>query len=156
MIELNIPGFCDFQLAHAVFDYNGTIAIDGLLIPGVKEAIATLGRKLHVHVMTTDMTDLARSQLAGLPIKLVIVPPETQAESKLDFITRLGPHTVIAIGNGRNDAQMLRAAAIGIALIQKEGAAQEAVFNADIVSTNILDALELINNQDRLIRTLCS
>lgn len=156
MIEINIPGFRNLQLAHAVFNYNGTVAVDGTLLPGVKEAIAALVRNLHVHIITADTFDLARSQLAGLPVKLIIVPVESQTEAKLEFISRLGSDNVVAIGNSRNDRKMLNAAALSIALIQQEGASAETIANADIVSCSIFDALGLINNPKRLIAALRS
>ena len=61
-----------------------------------------------------------------------------------------------AAGNGRNDRKMLKAAALGIAVIQREGAAAETVAAADVVSSSILDALELLQNPKRLLATLRS
>src|SRR5512133_1291719 len=121
MIEINIPGFRNLQLKHIVSDYNGTLAVDGKLLPGVREAIAALAPDIQIHVITADTFGLAASQLAGLPVNLTITPVESQAEAKLEFVSKLGANAVVAIGNGRNDRKMLDAAAIGIALIQKEG-----------------------------------
>ena len=36
MIAIDIPGYKKIELAHLVLDYNGTLAIDGKLIDGVK------------------------------------------------------------------------------------------------------------------------
>jgi soluble P-type ATPase len=63
---------------------------------------------------------------------------------------------VVAIGNGRNDRRMLEAAALGIALIQREGAAVAALTSADVAATGILDALELLQMPKRLVATLRS
>jgi soluble P-type ATPase len=49
---------------------------------------------------------------------------------------------------------MLKEAAIGIAIIQKEGASFQALNNADIVCTSIKDALELVENPIRIKATL--
>ena len=49
---------------------------------------------------------------------------------------------------------MLKAAALGIALVQQEGGAVETLFSADIVSTSILDALDLFSHPQRLVATL--
>jgi soluble P-type ATPase len=62
----------------------------------------------------------------------------------------------VAIGNGRNDRKMPKAAAIGIALIQTEGGSAEALASADIASSTILEALDLLQNPKRLIATLRS
>ena len=37
MIKVSIPGFKSLSLKYLVLDYNGTIAIDGALVPGVKK-----------------------------------------------------------------------------------------------------------------------
>lgn len=156
MIEINIPGFRNLQLAHVVCDYNGTLAVDGKLLPGVRDAITTLSHDIQVHVITADTFGLAAGELAGLPVTLTIIPVESQAEAKLEFVSRLGADTVVAIGNGRNDRKMLSAAALGIALIQKEGASAETLTAADVVASGILDALDLLRNPKRLIATLRS
>jgi soluble P-type ATPase len=154
MIEINIPGFCHLQLAHLVLDYNGTLAIDGHLIPQVGKKLTKLSHDLHIHVLTADTFGLAKTGLAGLPLDLTIAPPEDQAETKQAFVSSLGAEQVVAIGNGRNDGPMLKAAALGIALVQLEGGAVETLLSADIVSTSILDALDLLSHPQRLVATL--
>ena len=42
MLAIAIPGFRDLEVEHLVLDYNGTLAIDGRLIPGVREALGAL------------------------------------------------------------------------------------------------------------------
>ncbi len=154
MIEINIPGFRHLQLAHLVLDYNGTLAIDGHLIPQVGKKLTKLSHDLHIHVLTADTFELAKTGLAGLPLDLTIAPPEDQAETKQAFVSSLGAEQVVAIGNGRNDGLMLKAAALGIALVQLEGGAVETLVSADIVSTSILDALDLFSHPQRLVATL--
>jgi soluble P-type ATPase len=62
----------------------------------------------------------------------------------------------VALGNGRNDRLMLKEAALGIALLQAEGAAVEALLAADVVAPDILVALDLLLAPDGLIATLRS
>lgn len=156
MISIDIPGFRDLNLAHLVLDYNGTLALDGKLLPGVADALSDLAAHIGIHVITADTFGLARAQLAGLPITLTVTPRDGQAEAKLQFVSELGADTVAAIGNGRNDRKMLNAAALGIALLQGEGGAAETLAGADVVSTNVLDALGLLGNPKRLVATLRS
>jgi len=156
MITIDIPGFRKLELAHLVSDYNGTLALDGNLLPGVAETLSKLAPNINIHVITADTFGLAKAQLAALPVKLIITPAESQAEAKLQFVSELGADTVVAIGNGRNDRRMLKAAALGIALVQTEGGAAETIASADVVSMNILDALDLLRNPKRLIATLRS
>jgi soluble P-type ATPase len=156
MIRIAIPGFRDLKLEHLVMDYNGTLAADGILLPGVGHVLTSMSSDIRIHVLTADTFGLAAAQLAGLPVELTILAEEFQAEAKLDFVTKLGSDRVVAIGNGRNDRKMLKAAAIGIVLIQKEGSSTETLESADVVSLNILEALDLLRNPKRLVATLRS
>jgi P-type E1-E2 ATPase len=156
MITVDIPGFGELHLEHLVLDYNGTLAMDGALLPGVVEAIHALAGTIHIHVVTADTYGVAAERLAGLPVDLAIIPATNQTVHKSAFIERLQADRVCAIGNGRNDRKMLEAAAIGIALIQGEGGAVETLKAADIVAIDILDAFGLLQHPKRLIATLRS
>ncbi|HQI81792.1 MAG TPA: ATPase P [Deltaproteobacteria bacterium] len=156
MMEIAMPGFGNLRVEHLVCDFNGTLAVDGELLPGVREVLAALACVVRVHVITADTFGRAASQLEGLPVDLTVIPVEAQAQAKLDYISRLGVETVVAIGNGLNDRDMLRAAAMGIALIHEEGASARTLACADIVCTGILDALDLLRKPKRLIATLRS
>ena len=156
MIALMIPGFGALELRHLVLDYNGTLALDGRLLPGVRDALNALADQVEIHVITADTFGLAGSELAGLPVNITIIPQEAQADAKLAHVEHLGAVGVFAVGNGRNDRKMLAAAAIGVAVAQAEGAAAETIAAADIVATDIVDALDLLRHLKRLIATLRS
>jgi soluble P-type ATPase len=156
MLEINIPGHKTLILHHLVMDYNGTLALDGILLEGVHPRLTSLSDQLSLHVITADTFGLACSQLEGLPCELAILPVEDQAHAKLAYIQRLGEDQVVAIGNGRNDRLMLQAATLGIAIVQGEGAALETCQSADVLTPNILAALDLLLFPKRLIATLRS
>ena len=156
MIEIEIPGLRKLCLEHVVCDYNGTLAVDGDLLPGVRGSLDALAARVQVHVITADTFGLAKDRLAGSPVGVTIIPAESQEQAKLEFVSKLGSERVMAMGNGRNDCRMLAAAAVGVALIQREGACAEAVMSADVVCTQILDALDLLLQPKRLIATLRS
>ena len=156
MLDIDIPGFARLHLTHLVSDYNGTLALDGRLLPGVVDALRVVSQTLTVHVITADTFGIAAQELAGLPVQLTITPTDDQAATKLAFVRRLGADTVVAIGHGRNDRLMLQTAALGIALVQREGGAAQTLASADLVATSVLDALELLRNPLRLRATLRS
>ncbi|MEK7949588.1 HAD family hydrolase [Luteolibacter soli] len=156
MIEIDIPGFDRLTLEHLVMDYNGTLAMDGAIHLGVREDLRCLAKSFKLHVLTADTHGLAALQLEGLPVSLTIIPGEAQAETKLEYVRDLGADRVVAIGNGRNDRLMLEAAALGIAVIQKEGASGAAIRSADVFTTSVLDAIDLLKHPLRLIATLRS
>ena len=156
MIEVNIPGYKVLRIEHLVLDHNGTLAVDGILIEGVKKRLEELSRVLQIHVVTADTFGKARSQLEGTPCELTVLPTGDQDLGKLAFVKRLGSDRTACIGNGRNDCLMLKEAALGIAVILAEGAAAVTLNSADVVCTSILSALELLQNPLRLTATLRS
>jgi soluble P-type ATPase len=156
MFTVTIPGWKTLQLAHLVLDYNGTIAFDGRVTEGVKARLNTLAASLTIHILTADTFGSVRQALAGLPCRLTVIPVDQQAEAKLAYVVELGPEACVCIGNGRNDRLMLKEAALGIALVQAEGAAVEALLAADVASCSILDALDLLCWPLRLTATLRS
>jgi soluble P-type ATPase len=156
MLRMTIPGWKNLQLSHLVLDYNGTIAFDGHLIDGVKPRLSSLAASLTLHILTADTFGGVREALSGIPCQLAIIPVDQQAEAKLAYIAQLDQETCVCIGNGRNDRLMLKEAALGIALVQAEGAAVEAIVAADVVTLNILNALDLLSHPLRLTATLRS
>jgi len=157
MLEIHIPGEArPINLSHLVLDYNGTVACDGRLISGVGGRLETLSTRLEIHILTADTFGSVREALAGVPCRLSIIPREEQAQAKLRYVEHLGLSGCVCVGNGRNDRLMLREAALGIAVIQAEGAAMTAVLAADVVTFGILDALDLLLHPLRLMATLRS
>ncbi len=156
MIEIKIPGYTTLQLKHLVLDHNGTLALDGILLSGVKERLKALSVDLEIHVLTADTFRQARSQLEGVPCKLSILPIDNQDIGKLEYVKKLSVEHTVCIGNGRNDRLMLKEAALGITVILEEGAAVETLSSADVVCKDILSALELLSSPLRLTATLRS
>jgi len=156
MVEVPIPGFNTLNLMHLVLDYNGTLAYDGKLLTDVKACLEVLSRSLQIHILTADTFGKAKKELNGMDCKLSILPLENQDIGKLSYVNQLGAGRSVCIGNGRNDRLMLKKAALGIAVVQGEGAASEAIMGADIIAPNIITALELLSNPLRLTATLRS
>jgi len=154
MIAVEIPGTQSLRLEHLVLDYNGTLAIDGKLIPRVADRLHALTANLAIHVVTGDTFGHAREALDRLPCSLTVLPPKRQAHAKLDYVEHLGLQTTVAIGNGANDRLMLHACRLGIAVVQREGAAGQTIAVADVVVPSILDALDLLLHPLRLVATL--
>ena len=156
MLEVAVPGYRNLDLSHLVLDYNGTIACDGRLIEGVEARLAVLSKNMEVHVLTADTFGTVKAQLAQTDCRLSVIPQGDQAGAKCDYVRKLGAERCVCVGNGRNDSLMLKEAAVGIAVMQAEGAAVAAVVAADVVVTSILDALDLLSNPLRLTATLRS
>jgi soluble P-type ATPase len=154
MLEIDIPGGERLRLAHLVADYNGTLAVNGVLLPGVAGAFRRLAERLHLHVVTADTFGKAGEALAGLPCKLFVLPEGGQDAAKLHYVESLGAANCVALGNGRNDRRMLAAAGLGIAVVEGEGAAVETLMAARVAVSGIGPALDLLLNPQRLVATL--
>lgn len=154
MIEIPIPGQRKLYLKYLVLDYNGTIAHNGEILVGVKKCLIELGAKLELHVVTADTFGNARACLAEVPCSLHLLNKLNQDRQKLEYIKSLGSDFTVCIGNGRNDCLMLKEACLGIAVILGEGAFSGVLFEADVICTNIIAALELLLFPTRLQATL--
>jgi soluble P-type ATPase len=154
MIEIEVPGWVTYRFQHLVLDVNGTIAKDGNLLQGVQELLAELRTRLDIHLITADTHGKQDSLDRSLGITSVRIPVQNQAKAKRDYIERLGADTVVAVGNGANDASMLEGAALGIVIIGPEGSSIEALLKAKIAASDIQTALELLLYPKRLIATL--
>jgi len=155
-IDVRVPGFGLLDLAHLVLDFNGTLAIDGRLLPGVKRRLDRLARVLRIHVVTADTFGKARASLANLDCRLEILGRGAEDRAKAAYVRRLGAERVACIGNGCNDRLMLRAARLGLAVIQVEGASAQTLAAADLVLPSIIDALDLFQKPRRLVASLRS
>jgi soluble P-type ATPase len=144
MLEVAIPGFKELRLEHLILDYNGTIACQGELLAGVREKLEALAQHLEIHILTADTFGTVKDQVAQLPARFSVIPPGDRAQAKRDYIERLGSAHTVAMGNGRNDRLMLQASALGIAILEGEGAAVQALMAADVVTPGILAALDLL------------
>lgn len=154
MIEVVIPGRGQYKFEHLVLDLNGTIALDGEIIEGVEERLQKLSKLLGVFIVTADTFGSAAELGEKLQTEMHLVEKENEDSQKLALVEKLGKGKTVCIGNGSNDASMLRESAIGICVLGKEGASVEAIMSSDLVVPDINDALEMLLNTDRLIATL--
>ena len=152
-LTIDIPGFKRLELDHLVLDLNGTLARDGQLLGGVRPALLRLGVLLKVQVVTADTFGTARA-LFPPPLAVATLTPGGEGQQKRDLVLALGAEHTAAIGNGANDALMLAAAGLGIAVIGPEGAATAAIQAAHLAVSDPASALDLLLHPQRLIATL--
>ncbi len=154
-MKIEIPGSGTLTLEHVLCDYNGTLAINGAVINGVAERLQALTERLSVHVVTADTYGSVEQALADLPVQVHVLPADhPQDRGKLDLLHELNPLHTAALGNGRNDRLMLRAAVLGIGVIDAEGACFETLAAADMVARSACEALDLLIHPKRLVAGL--
>ena len=151
VLELDIPHRGALRLEHAVFDLNGTLALDGALLPGVREAARAVAAVLPCLLLTADTfgTGAAMAHELGFAYQRV-----ANGDEKQQVVRELSADAVVAVGNGQNDAAMFRAAALAIAVLGPEGAASAALQAAHLVAPSALYAMELLLSPSRLVATL--
>ncbi|WP_321311477.1 ATPase P [Halarcobacter sp.] len=153
-MKIDIPGRDDFELKNIVFDYNGTIAIDGKLISGVSESINSLSQDFDFYVITADTYGTVEKELENTNCKVITIGKDSQDICKLDFIKQLGSNTTLSVGNGRNDMLMLKESILGIAILQDEGLCTQTMLNSDILVKSIKDVFSFLGDKNRLIATM--
>ena len=154
MLRIDVPNASPLRLEYLVCDLNGTLALDGALLPGVAERLGLLAERLAVCILTAD-THGSAAEMADLPgLRVERLGPGRGDDQKRACIERLGAGRCVAMGNGRNDAKMLGQAVLGIVVIGREGAAREALLAGDVVCYEPTEALDLLLHPKRLVATL--
>lgn len=154
MIDINVPGYGQLLLEVLVLDYNGTLAIDGLLPIKVKEKIAVLADSLEVHIITSDTFGSVTAECQGLPVQVKVLNTNNHTQEKAAYLNQFGKRMVVAIGNGANDELMLSKSDLGILVLGQEGCARRTLLAAQVIVKDIQDALDLLLKPARLIATL--
>ena len=127
-----------WKSSHLVFDFNGTLALDGKIKPGVGELLTELSRQLQIHIVTAGTFGGVENEIQNIPCTLKILSGPDQTGQKARYVEELGAENTACIGNGRNDRAMLACAALGILVIQEEGAAVASLLAADVVCRDIV------------------
>lgn len=154
-MKVEIPGRGELEIRQLLLDYNGTIACDGQLIPIVAEKIQVIHEQgVKVHVLTADTHGNARAQCGCLPVALQVFDRSDAAGSKAKIAETLGSEICFCVGNGANDGEMFEACGLAVAVIGKEGCAVQSLIKADLVCTNIEDALDLLIKPKRMVASL--
>ncbi|MCL8208586.1 MAG: hypothetical protein K6V97_11025 [Actinomycetia bacterium] len=150
MIHVDVPGATPLDLTHAALDFNGTLALDGRLLPGVAERLTRLATRIECCILTADTFGTAATALRDLGCAVVRV---ATGQDKAAWVRRTRGR-VVAVGNGHNDRPLFEAAALSIAVIGPEGACGPSLLAADVVVTTITDALDLLLHPLRLTAVL--
>jgi P-type E1-E2 ATPase len=154
MLQLTIPGRGELNIQHIVTDVNGTLALDGILLDGLGKRIGALRDRVQIHLLTAD-THGKQAVIDGqLNLTAVRITGGNEAEKKADYVRALGADSVAAIGQGANDAAMLKKAALGICVMSREGVAVEALLAADLLMPDIFAALDLFEQPLRIVASL--
>lgn len=150
-LHVDVPGRASILLRHLVLDLNGTLALDGQVLPGVAQRLALLRDALHLHVLTAGTHGHLAETAATLGLQPLAIGTGLEKRS---YVQSLGASSVVAMGNGANDVPMLEEAALAIAVLGPEGLCAGALRAADVVVAHPCDGLDLLLHPARLVATL--
>lgn len=150
-MEILIPNNGNLNIENILLDLNGTLAVGGNLIEGVKERVGEL-RDIYKLILLSGNTRGGADQLAS-ELGIQFIETKTGAE-KQQVAKDLDPITCAAIGNGLIDLELIETAHLGIVTMQGEGVHIKTLLAADIVVPSVNDALDLFIDRNRLIATL--
>jgi P-type E1-E2 ATPase len=154
MLKMEVPGKGKYTIKSLILDLNGTIALDGEIISGVKEKLEALDQNVDIFVVTADTNKNAKTLLKDLPVTLYKIDETEEDKQKLALVRKKGKDCTVSVGNGCNDVSMLRESAIGVCIIGDEGASAEAIASSDLVVSSIINALDLLLKPRRLKASL--
>ena len=153
-MKIDVPNYKVLEIDKIVFDINGTLASDGELIEGVEEGINRLAEEFDVYIVTADTFGTASEIIKKIDAELVLDKEDEGAAFKGDYVDSLGSSSVVAVGNGNNDLEMIKKAELGIAVLGPEGASAETMQNADLVIRDINDLFEILTTPNKLRASL--
>jgi soluble P-type ATPase len=144
MIHIQRPGQEPLEIDFILFDFEGTLASDRRVHPKAKDKINLLSKRTKIYILAKGERTRVEEVLKKVKAEILYSTEGESSQKKLDLLRQLGATRTVAVGNGTDDRPMMEEAVFGICVIGKEGASSEAVKNADVVFTDILDALDFL------------
>ena len=144
MMTIQRPGRSNLDIEFILIDFEGTLASDRRLHPKAKDKINLLSKRTNIFILAGEEKERVEEVLRKVKAEIVYLTEGESSKKKLDLLRRLGPDRTVAVGNGVDDVPMIQEAALGVCVLGKEGTSSEAMEKADVVFTNILDALDFL------------
>ena len=144
MITIQRPGKDPLEIEFILIDFEGTLASERRIHPKAKDKINLLSKRTKIFILSKGGKEVVGKSLKKVKSEVIFSTDGEASQRKLELLNQLGRERTVAIGNGMDDASMIEEAGLGICVISREGAAGEALRKADVVVTNVLDALDFL------------
>ncbi|TCO73797.1 HAD family hydrolase [Marinisporobacter balticus] len=154
MLKLEIPGRAGVEIENVVFDYNGTLAVDGEMSQSIKEMLMKIKNNFNVYILTADTYGTVKEACKDLDVNIKTFPHENVGICKSEIVKNLGKEKTICVGNGYNDIIMIQESVISMGIIGKEGCCGKLLCHCDIVVNAIEDVFDLLLHPNRIKATL--
>lgn len=155
MILIQRPGQEAIEINYILIDFEGTLASDGRVHPKAKDKINLLSKRTKIYILAKGEKEKIQETLRRVKAEIFFVKEEESSSQKLELLLNLGPSRSIVIGNGMDDVRMMEEAGLSMAIIGKEGISGELIQTADLIFTDIIDALDFLLKPLRQKATLC-
>ena len=144
MLTIHRPGQEPLEIESILIDFEGTLAFDRRVHPKAKDKINLLSKRTRICILTRGEREVAEEVLRKVKAEIVYLNEGESSAQKLERLRQSGERRTVVIGNSADDASFLEKAGLGICVVGKEGASGEALRNADLVFTSVLDALDFL------------
>jgi soluble P-type ATPase len=144
MITIQRPGKEPLEIEFILLDFEGTLASDRRVHPKAKDKINLLSKRTKIYILTKEEKEKVMEVLRKVNAEIIHFAEGDASNGKLNLLLQLGASRTVAIGNGIDDASMIKEAALGICVISREGTAGETIQKADLIFSNMIDALDFL------------
>jgi P-type E1-E2 ATPase len=142
------------RISTLILDLNGTLAIDGVIISGVKERILKI-QELGIKVILLSGDTMGTAQNIANELQVQLIHTKN-AEDKMNIALQFEKNNLAAIGNGKIDLKLFQNVGLSILTLQSEGVYTPTLLASTIIVPSIIDALDLFLKPLRLKATLRS
>lgn len=144
MITILRPGHEPLEIDSILIDFEGTLALDGRIHPKVKDKLNLLAKRSRIYILTEEKKEKVEEGLRKVKAEIIYLSEGQASQEKLRCLNEVGAGRTVAIGNGLDDGEVLEKAALGLAVLSREGTAASTLIKADLLFPAILDALDFL------------
>jgi soluble P-type ATPase len=144
MIAIQRPGQEPMEIEFVLIDFEGTLAFNRRVHPKAKDKINLLSKRAKIYILAKGEKELVEEVLRRVKVEIFYSTEKGTSQQKLELLHRLGAIRTVVIGNGLDDAPILEEAGLGICVMSREGTSAEAIQKADVVVSNVVDALDFL------------
>lgn len=158
MKEFNIPNYGKITIKNIIFDINGTIQFKEQISEALVNKFDELKKFYNIYLVSADTRGNLKELAGFLKVSYIKINPkgDSEAEAKNSELIKLGKEVTVAIGNGNNDALMLKNSILGITVLGSEGATVKSILNSDVIVPDPLSAIDFLLDEKIMIGTLRS
>ncbi len=144
MILIERPGQEPLEIDHLLIDFEGTLAMDRRVHPKAKDKINLLSKRLKIYIFVKEEKERAEEVLKKVKAEIIFLNKGEASKQKLELIQSLGSFRTAVIGNGIDDLSIIKEAALGMVILGKEGTSGALIQIANLVFTDVIDALDFL------------